>query len=1027
LVPFRGRLAQLAFASLLATLPSACAYDERSQFVGVGGGGGDAKPPGSSGAGSLSTTCTTPETGCACEEEGSTVECGEVTRRSGDYVACSQGVRTCSGGTWGECIGDQFLADTLKQVPSVGSHTLGLATSASPCVNNPCDPYCLNYEDTPAGFNAGARFTNNAAGLTSIPAPAPTTCTGLSITPATKTITVTSLSPLSTDTGNVTFAGQLVPAGCYAGVYKVLYDVDKGERSSITTAGVFSLLRPTAGPIRVTAYANGITATSSATVAVKVRDISSVSTAEGNKYWNAAGAPATTTLSTQVRWLYPYDNTVLPLGLLAPVLQWQKSGTATSIKVTLRYANGSSNFEYSVVVPEPSPDLRYVIPQAAWQGFEQTARGNNGTISLQRATASGLEAESTRTIRFADAQLKGTVYYNSYNSSFNGSEGAVLAIKPGASVPALAVPSQQGKCHVCHSLSADGGKLFFQNEDYDSASVYNPATGALLQSYDNAGTSEWGNRFDWGAIYPDGSMGLAHSKDGYHAFGDNSSLFPVKDSRTSGTAIPMSGFGSAVQAVTPAFSPDGRRLAFNFWAGTGANGVSQQGGKSLVSTDFSCGATAGSVTCTGSSSASNWRELIRAGSGSYSTYKYAGWPQFLPDSKGVLFNMFTRAPTAAAGSNLYTWQGAQAEIWLANSASVTPAPVRLNLLNGTGTIPGTSPGPAGLAPNAGSLHTTGNTVYWAGSGCGKSPTAFSGTVTEDQLNYMPTSAPQEAGGYYWVVFTSRRLYGNIAVNTPWEYEECINMTAPPAKKLWIAAIDKNWDTLASGVDPSHPAFYLPGQELNAGNMRGFWSKSPCLATGSTGSTNVCETDEDCCGGTSSPKTAACRVDAGSSPITRHCQAVVPNMCSAVGSSCSVDTDCCQLGNICISGVCRDALQYARQTFTRDYTASCPAGKRLVWRAFDWKASEVADDHIDFAVQTWSATGTPGTSVTIATAKSPSNPTTWKGVDVDAALVAAGQRSYANLRVSATFVPSSDSLNAPTLVAWRQNYDCLDNE
>jgi len=66
-------------------------------------------------------------------------------------------------------------------------------------------------------------------------------------------------------------------------------------------------------------------------------------------------------------------------------------------------------------------------------------------------------------------------------------------------------------------------------------------------------------------------------------------------------------------------------------------------------------------------------------------------------------------------------------------------------------------------------------------------------------------------------------------------------------------------------------------------------------------------------------------------------------------------------------------------------------------------------------------------VTIGTAKSPSNPTTWKGVDVDAALVAAGQRSSANLRVSATFVPSSDSLNAPTLIAWRQNYDCLDNE
>jgi hypothetical protein len=100
---------------------------------------------------------------------------------------------------------------------------------------------------------------------------------------------------------------------------------------------------------------------------------------------------------------------------------------------------------------------------------------------------------------------------------------------------------------------------------------------------------------------------------------------------------------------------------------------------------------------------------------------------------------------------------------------------------------------------------------------------------------------------------------------------------------------------------------------------------------------------------------------------------------------------------------------------------------LVWRAFDWKASETSDDHIDFSVQTWPANGTPGAKVTLGTAKSPSNPSAWNGVDVGAKLAAAGQISQVNLRVTATFVPSSDAQYAPTLIAWRQNYDCLDNE
>lgn len=75
-------------------------------------------------------------------------------------------------------------------------------------------------------------------------------------------------------------------------------------------------------------------------------------------------------------------------------------------------------------------------------------------------------------------------------------------------------------------------------------------------------------------------------------------------------------------------------------------------------------------------------------------------------------------------------------------------------------------------------------------------------------SYEPTFAPEGSGGYYWVVFTSRRTYGNRLTGDKTQ-----------VKQLWLFAIDANPQP---GTDPSHPAFWLPGQDLATLNMRGFW-------------------------------------------------------------------------------------------------------------------------------------------------------------------------------------------------------------
>ena len=163
------------------------------------------------------------------------------------------------------------------------------------------------------------------------------------------------------------------------------------------------------------------------------------------------------------------------------------------------------------------------------------------------------------------------------------------------------------------------------------------------------------------------------------------------------------------------------------------------------------------------------------------------------------------------------------------------------------------------------------------NGVGYLPTA--GNHPDDTIvNYMPTVNPVASGGYYWVVFTSRRLYGNLLTG---------DRDTGPQKKLWVAAIDIN---APAGSDPSHPAFYLPGQELGAGNSRGFWVVDPCKQNGSS-----CETGDECCNG-------FCRAPGDGGALV--CQDKPPGTtCVQEFEKCTVNADCCDANFQCIAGKC----------------------------------------------------------------------------------------------------------------------------
>ncbi|HEV3193878.1 MAG TPA: hypothetical protein VGY54_25410, partial [Polyangiaceae bacterium] len=265
------------------------------------------------------------------------------------------------------------------------------------------------------------------------------------------------------------------------------------------------------------------------------------------------------------KFLYPFDGTVFPRGVQAPVLQFGDgktvAGTADGVYVKLT----TTHFSYQQFALGGTP-VRVVIPDPVWKGATVSAGAKDPvTVAVSKRTGTTVSGPLTENWRIAPGSLKGFIYYSTYKSPLLPFDpaaktgGGILRIRPGNTAEVV----RKG-CVVCHSVSANGTVL--------SAAIgpdlANPTSSEAVNLTVASPTptprsqSPQGQQFAFAALTPDGTLALTNGNPGLgppdlpHGF---NGMYPSSlVNTTTGTVVVQPSMMPVHIAQTPAFSPDGK-------------------------------------------------------------------------------------------------------------------------------------------------------------------------------------------------------------------------------------------------------------------------------------------------------------------------------------------------------------------------------------------------------------------------------------------------------------------------------------
>jgi hypothetical protein len=702
------------------------------------------------------------------------------------------------------------------------------------------------------GSSTGSGFANDAGGSTDgtthsvghkeaggitlgNPEAAPST---LSIEPQNPTLTVTGpgkKQQFAAVLGNETVAAE--------------WTLDSAGTGSISASGLFTASGLLGGTVEVTATSGGQTAQTALHIVLELTENPGGIDAATQTKLEAGGSA-----DPAFAWLYPYDKTVFPRDLPAPTLQFA-AGTASDaavpgfdaamVKVTF------AGLEYTGFYGPATLPYQVPLSATAWTAITGSASGTDAVhVAVTKIVGGQVAGPISETWTIASGSLRGSIFYNSYNSALAGNTGAVLKLRPSEQQLSVVLSSNGGAtCHVCHAVAANGSMIEAADETSNGTqqdSVWDlTADGGAAAPVYSAPDRTW----DFGAFTPDGTKflrygavpwtgGAAWAPD-VRGLGNGTSDVPTDlfDPRT-GVSLNPTGLdagpgGAAINMMMPTFSPDGTLVAFNHYD-TGL-------GHTIAVMSFD------SATNT----FSNLRDVATLPT------LFAGWPTFTPDDTYVFFAGGDNDEYSTMSDSPPNPPEPTGNIYIAHVPSATTATA--DLLNGV----------------------SGGKVYLP-------------FPDDPNLNYEPTILPVASGGYYWMVFTTRRNYGNTINGDAYAGA---GGAPSPRKKLWVAAISISPAKGMPGAptkaaDLTHPAFYLDGQELTPGNMRAFWALDPCEQTGTT-----CSTGDQCCSG-------FCRQTNADGGVSFTC-VTPPTGCSQANERCTTASNCCGAaqGFQCINGFC----------------------------------------------------------------------------------------------------------------------------
>ena len=472
--------------------------------------------------------------------------------------------------------------------------------------------------------------------------------------------------------------------------------------------------------------------------------------------------------------VYPNDGVILPPNLGAMELHWLTGGAANTL-FRIRFKNAALDVSVYARCETPADigggpmttradGCIWNMTSDVWHVVSQTGRGGDAiTLTISGTDDAGTSAytSAAQTFRFSRDDLNGTIYY----WTTTGTQVLRYDFGGDGGTPEIVLSPAQtesGFCVGCHAISHDGSKIFASTGgQYNGGMMLEDlTTNTLLRN----STARADHVVQFGTFAPDGNTLIGVDGDSSATSGENLMIFDTQcaagDSHCGQQIGTISMPGT--EASHPDWSPDGTRVAFSH---VGIHQTSQR--------PFDC--SIDYIEQMGS----GWslpRVLVPEQSG-LNRYN----PQYSPDNAFVVYNESTCPMGNSTSGDCDADSDPTSTIWAVNSTGGTPVRLANAMKLGALDMPGAA------------LQATFPRF---------SPFVFTLSNNGDADTHI-----------MWLTFASRRRYG---LRDPSTVPADANATW-----LWMVAISP--ETLATGGDPSFPAFCLPLQALDTSNHIATWT------------------------------------------------------------------------------------------------------------------------------------------------------------------------------------------------------------